>query len=159
VDYEVTGEDFNLPDLVTIGLRQTITDEIRVMAGAEWSNWSRFETVNIQVDDLGATVPLGFHYDDGWFFSVGGEFDVTDRITLRAGIGYELSPIDDDNRTFRLPDNDRLWLSAGGSYKGGDRWSLDAGYSFISAEGADIRSSEAFGGKGPAGNGPFSGAW
>ena len=33
-----------LPDIVTFGIRQRITDRFRVMAGAEWSNWSRFQT-------------------------------------------------------------------------------------------------------------------
>ena len=155
--FDVTGEDFNLPDMVTVGLRQSLTDNIRVMAGAEWSNWSRFDTVNIDVTDLDATIPLGFEYDDGWFFSAGGEVDVTDQITLRAGIGYELSPIDEDNRTYRLPDNDRLWLSAGGSFKASERWSFDAGYTFISAEQADIQASAALGGSGPPANGPFGG--
>ncbi len=153
-DFDVTGDGFNLPDIATIGLRQSITDNIRVMAGAEWSNWSRFDTVNIDVTDLGATIPLGFEYNDGWFFSAGGEVDVTDQVTLRAGVGYELSPIDDENRTFRLPDSDRLWLSAGGSFKASERWSFDAGYTYISAQDSDILASSE---GGPDANGPFSG--
>jgi long-chain fatty acid transport protein len=54
-----------------------------------------------------------------------------DQITLRGGVGWEISPLDVSNRTFRLPDDDRLWLSLGGSYKANDRYSFDVGYSFL----------------------------
>jgi long-chain fatty acid transport protein len=149
---EVEAKDFDLPDMVTIGLRQSLTDRIRVSGGAEWSNWSRFESV--QLSGGGGEQQLDFDYEDGWFFSVGAEFDLTQKLTLRGGIGYELSPLDDDTRTFRLPDNDRLWLSAGASYKPNDRWTFDAGYSFIQSEDTDILSVAE---GGPDANGPFSG--
>lgn len=152
--FDVTGDGLDLPDTVTLGIRQRITDAFRVMAGVEWANWSRFETVNVKLDGAPVTIPLSFDYDDGWFFSVGGEYDVTERVTLRAGIAYEISPLDDDTRTYRLPDSNRLWLSAGGSYEASERFSFDAGYTFISAEDADLLP---FGGGGSIANGPFRG--
>ena len=155
--FDVEGEGLDLPDVVTFGIRQAITDRFRVMAGVEWSNWSRFGEVDItgQPAPLPGTITLPFDYNDGWFFSAGGEYDLTDQFTVRAGIGYELSPLDDGNRTFRLPDNDRLWLSAGASYKANDRYSFDLAYSYIAVEDTDIDSAAA---GGPAPNGPFSGS-
>jgi long-chain fatty acid transport protein len=149
--FDITGDGLDLPDTVTFGIRQRIGNAFRVMAGAEWSNWSRFDTVTVTGP---ATIPLPFEYDDGWFFSLGGEYDITQNATLRAGIGYELSPIDDDVRTYRLPDSDRLWLSAGGSFRASDRVTFDAGYTFILADEADILPA---GGGGPIPNGPFAG--
>jgi long-chain fatty acid transport protein len=151
-EVDARADGFDLPDLVTLGLRQSITDTVRVSAGAEWSNWSRFETV--ELSGGGASQPLGFDYEDGWFFSVGAEVDVTQRLTLRGGIGYELSPIDEDTRTFRLPDNDRLWLSAGASYRPNDRWTFDAAYTFLKSDDTEILSAAE---GGPPANGPFSG--
>jgi long-chain fatty acid transport protein len=149
---DVTYEGVNLPDLVTLGIRQTITDRFRVMAGAEWSNWSRFDTVKIKGGP--APIDLPFKYDDGWFFSVGGEFDLTQAVTVRTGVGYELGPIDDNVRTYRIPDSDRLYLSGGVSYRLDERFSFDLGYSFATVEDADIRAANA---GGPDANGPFSG--
>jgi long-chain fatty acid transport protein len=159
-DFDIDADGLNLPDLVTLGIRQRITDRFRVMAGAEWSNWSNFDTVDVSGVDLGGgdvPIELPFEYEDGWFFSIGGEYDVTEKVTVRAGVGYELSPIDEDSRTFRLPDNDRLWLSAGASYRHNDRFSFDLGYSFLSAADTDIDASEDFGGDGPDANLFFSG--
>jgi long-chain fatty acid transport protein len=148
-------DDFDLPDIVTLGIRQRITDRFRIMAGVEWSNWSRFEEATLTFD--GVEDPLPFEWNDGWFFSLGGEFDVTERLALRAGIGYELSPIDDENRSYRLPDSDRLWLSAGGTFKASERFSFDLAYTFIKAKEADLLASEDFGDDGPDANGFFFG--
>jgi long-chain fatty acid transport protein len=150
--FDVTYHGVNLPDLVTLGIRQRITDRFRVMAGAEWSNWSRFESVKVRGGP--APIELRFDYDDGWFFSVGGELDVTPRVAVRTGVGYELGPIDDNVRTYRIPDSDRLHLSGGVSYRLGERFSVDVGYSFVALEDMDIRAANA---GGPAANGPFSG--
>ena len=155
VALDATADGVDLPDTVTFGIRQRITDAFRVMAGVEWSNWSRFQEVELSTDAGGADLP--FNYNDGWFFSVGGEYDVTQRIAVRAGVGYELSPIDDENRSYRVPDNDRLWLSAGASYKANDRVSVDLGYSYIIANDTELHASEDFGGDGPEANGPFFG--
>jgi long-chain fatty acid transport protein len=154
-EFDVEGEGLDLPDVVTLGIRQRITDRFRVMAGVEWANWSRFKAVDVtgQPAPLPGTITLDFDYNDSWFFSAGGEFDVNDKLTVRAGVGYELSPLDDDNRTYRLPDNDRLWLSAGASYKASERFSFDLGYTYISVADTDIVAAPA----GPTQNGPFSG--
>ena len=34
----------NLPDTVTLGLRQRLGDRFTLLAGYEWSNWSRIGT-------------------------------------------------------------------------------------------------------------------
>jgi long-chain fatty acid transport protein len=150
--FDVTYKGVNLPDLVTLGIRQRITDRLRVMAGAEWSNWSRFDTVKIRGGP--APIDLQFNYDDGWLFSVGGELDLTQRVSVRTGVGYELGPIDDNVRSYRIPDSDRLHLSGGVSYRLDERFSFDLGYSFVALEDMDIRAANA---GGPDANGPFSG--
>ena len=151
-EFDVDFDGVDLPDIVTLGIRQRVTDRFLVMAGVEWTNWSRFGTVDV----IGGPVPIAlpFQYEDSWLFSIGSEFEVTELATLRAGVGYELGPIGDDVRTFRLPYSDGLYLSAGASYRLNERYSLDLGYSFVAVEDMDIRASDA---GGPAANGPFSG--
>ena len=74
---------------------------------------------------------MAFNYRDGWFYSAGAEYKWSDALSVRGGIGYERTPVGDDVRTPRLPDNDRLWLSLGGSYKMTPQLSLDAAYSHL----------------------------
>jgi long-chain fatty acid transport protein len=125
-----------LPDIVTFGLRQRLTENFTVMGTVEWSNWSRIGTATVSTPGgaatvLGGAVTLPFQYDDGWFFAIGGEYIYSDQLTFRAGFGYEISPISDRVRTPRLPDNDRYWASAGMSYKMAPNVSIDLAYTHI----------------------------
>jgi long-chain fatty acid transport protein len=151
----VTVPGVKTPDLVSLGIRHRINDAWTGMATVEWANWSRIGTFPI-VDSTGATVgALPFDYNDGWFASVGAEYAWNEQLTLRGGVGWEWSPMDNGNRSFRLPDDDRLWLSAGGSYEANDHMSFDVGYSFLTTFDTDILSAA---GGGPATNGPFGGS-
>lgn len=127
------------PEMITLSAKQRITDNIRVLGSVEWTNWSRLGSVDV-VNSSTGTVPteLEFNYDDGWFFSIGGEYDWNEHLTLRAGFAYEISPIDTEIRSTRLPDNNRFWLSAGLSYSPMENLTLDLGYSHIIPEDTDI---------------------
>ena len=61
-------------------------------------------------------------------------------LTLRAGVAYEKSPIDDSNRQITLPDADRFWTSVGASYKLSNKLSLDLAYSHIFPKSGTITS-------------------
>ncbi|HET9715287.1 MAG TPA: OmpP1/FadL family transporter [Pseudolabrys sp.] len=134
----------DLPDIVTLGIRHHFDDRWTFMGTVEWSNWSRIGTAVVtQPNGLPATiggsaVTLPFQYDDGWFFSIGSEYRWSDRLTLRSGIGYEISPISDQVRTPRLPDNDRFWLSVGASWEVWKGFSFDVAYSHLWVKDPDI---------------------
>jgi long-chain fatty acid transport protein len=131
--------DFSSPEMVTFGISQAVTDDFRLKAGVEWANWSRFKELRIKNAATGGTVALTPEdWKDSWFFSVGGEYDLNDALTLRAGLGYEKSPVPDATRTPRLPDNDRLWLSAGGSYQITDSMRASLAFTHIRVDDAPI---------------------
>ena len=114
--YNGTGS-INLPDLVTLSLRQEISPEMRLLGTVEWTNWSRFESLDLVTNGAG-TISVPANWSDGWFFSVGGEYDYSPVLTLRSGVAYELSPEDDPTKRFTIiPDNNRVWLNFGASYK------------------------------------------
>ncbi len=120
------------PDTVTFSAKQRVTDAFRVLGTVEWSNWSRLKAPKVTAQANGATITtLKFNYNDGWYAALGGEYDINQNLTVRAGAAYEWSPIDDKIRTARLPDNDRIWLSAGASYKVLENLSFDLGYTHI----------------------------
>jgi len=131
--------NLNLPDSVVFGLSQVINDQWQVHAGVEWTNWSRFRNIPV-VNELNGrpATSLNFQYDDAWYFSGGVEYKYSRDLTLRAGIGYEMSAVNDRNRTIFISDNDRLWLSAGASYQVTDRIKVDLGYTYIDVKKASV---------------------
>jgi long-chain fatty acid transport protein len=131
--------DFSTPELVSIGVRQKITSDLTLMAGAEWANWSRFDELNIKADANDATIGLTVEdWKDSWFVSAGAEYAFNEQLLLRAGVAYEKSPVPDATRTPRVPDNDRIWLAAGASYAFNEKTTLTFAYSHIFMEDGDV---------------------
>jgi len=124
------------PDTVSLGIRQRLDPLWTVMATAEWSNWSRIGT-SLWTTPSGTatinTIPVAFpfQYKDGWFFSGGAEYKWTDRLTVRGGIGYEISPVVDQVRMPLVPDNDRYWASVGATWQVFKGLHFDLAYSHI----------------------------
>ncbi|HEY0223629.1 MAG TPA: outer membrane protein transport protein [Pseudolabrys sp.] len=127
----------NLPDIVSLGLRQRLTSQWTALGTIEWSNWSRIGTANILQPSgapatvVGAPVVIPFQYKDGWFFSAGAEYQWNPRMALRAGVAYEISPVTDTVRVPAIPDADRTWLSIGGTYKYSAKTIIDPAYSHV----------------------------
>lgn len=144
--------DINLPDIVTLSMSQALSQQMRVMGTVEWSNWSRFEQLTVVTQGAGptifggpatpggtpvATIPAG--WQDGWFFSLGGEYDVMPNLTMRAGVAYEISPVGEANqRILGIPDSDRVWLSLGGTMKVTESMTVDLAYTHIFLEDSEF---------------------
>lgn len=127
-----------LPDIVTIGFRQALSEKLDVLVGYEWTNWSRVGSIPVSVEGFGAPETLRLNYDDGHFVSVGLEYDYTPATTLRVGLAWEQSPISDKERNVLLPDSDRIWVSVGATHKFSEKISVDLGYTHIFADDAPI---------------------
>lgn len=138
--------ELRLPDIVTLSLNQGIATNLRALGTVEWTNWSRFGGLEIvstgsgrQILNPFVTTPAGASiarinapWDDGWFFSGGLEYDVSQQLTVRAGGAYELSPVTTAAaRLAQIPDADRVWASAGFTYNVSPSTALDFGYSHL----------------------------
>lgn len=128
----------NLPNRVNLSLRQTINPKLDVLASVEWQNWGRIGHARMNNPANPALAVLPFGYDDGWFFSLGAEYKATEKLMLRAGVGYEISPVTDAVRRMSLPDSNRLWISAGASYQLTERLMLNGSYSYLHFDKANI---------------------
>jgi long-chain fatty acid transport protein len=130
--------DLTLPDMVTVGLRQSISDRLDLLAGYEWTNWSRVGTIPVSVEGFGQPESLRLNYDDGHFASLGLEYAYREDTTLRFGVAWEKSPISDEERNVLLPDSDRLWLSVGATHRLTEKITIDLGYTHIFSDDAPI---------------------
>jgi long-chain fatty acid transport protein len=116
------------PDVLSFGIRQEITERFRMLGTVEWDHWSKLGELPVTGPGGVPLTSLKLDYRDGWLYSVGAEYDYSDTLTLRAGIGYEVAPLTVENRDTRLPETDQFILSAGATYKYNDRITLDASY-------------------------------
>lgn len=73
-----------------------------------------------------------YHWKDSWLFTVGADYDINDEFTVRGGVGYEISPVDDDKyRSATIPDTDRLWLSMGATWHASKNLQGDFGIAYL----------------------------
>lgn len=136
------------PEIATLSIRQAIAPHTRLLGTIEWTNWSRFDA--IPVNGLGATIEG--HWHDGWLYSVGLEHDVNQKLTVRTGVAFEKSPIQNaTERLLQVPDSDRWWVSGGATYKWSEKISLDFAYTHVFFDEAAINRAPL------AGGAPFTG--
>ncbi len=109
-----------------------------VMAGTVWTRWSRFDEIKAIADDglpgAPAIPPGGVasytpeNWKDVWAWSIGASYRYNNEWLLRAGYGYDTSPVKSAWRTARIPDIDREWLTIGASYQPVPDYTIDLAY-------------------------------
>jgi long-chain fatty acid transport protein len=133
--------DVKLPDIVTLSFKQNLGQTARVMGTVEWTNWSRFD--ELRITPVNGAIPqlaIPAKWVDGWFYSLGGEYDVSKALTVRTGLAYEKSPVDDPTKRLSgIPDNDRIWASLGASYKWSETLGVDFAYTHIFIKEGELR--------------------
>jgi len=120
-----------LPDTANVSIFRQIDSKWDVMADLQYTGWSTVQNLTI-VRSTGAllsTTPENFR--DTWRASIGANYHYSDQWMFRGGLAFDQSPVRDAQRTPRLPDNDRTWISFGAQYKFSPQLLLDAGYTYI----------------------------
>ncbi len=140
------------PTTVSLGLAQAVGEQLTLLADLQWTDWSQFDELRIDFDNPAQAASVTTQaWEDTWFASVGAAYRLNDQWTFRAGAAYDESPVPDADRTPRIPDGDRYWLSAGASWSPWPAWTFDIGYSHLFIEDVDVDLSAS--GTGNAGRG------
>lgn len=133
-----------LPETIGLSLHHDITDEVSIMGDVVWTAWSRFEELRIEFDNTAQPDSVTReNWNDTFFVSLGATWQPDENWTLRTGVAYDQSPVDDNFRTARIPDSDRYWIALGADYQVDDRWKVSAGYTHIFVDGASLDESSA----------------
>jgi long-chain fatty acid transport protein len=121
-----------MPDTFTAGIRHELTSDVALLGGVEFTRWSVWRLFPVIVKSSnGLLKNLVFNYHDAWMVSLGAEYKWNANWMLRAGTAFEKSPVQNDNRSARIPDGDRVWATLGATYKLDDRLSFDASYAHL----------------------------
>jgi long-chain fatty acid transport protein len=130
--------DIKLPDITNVSVFSKLNDRWDVMGDIQFTKWSTVKDLTF-VRTTGAllqSTPLNF--DDSWRYSVGTNYHYSDAWMFRGGLAFDESPVKTSDRTVRLPDADRTWLSFGAQYKFNRNLKLDGGLTYIWIKTPDI---------------------
>jgi long-chain fatty acid transport protein len=124
--------ELDTPESLGISIHQRVTDRLSLVGTVEWTNWSRFDELRVKFDTPGVPDSVtNEHWEDSYFFALGANYQLTDKLLLRSGVAYDQTPVQDNFRTARLPDEDRYWLALGATYAFNNSISVDVGYTHI----------------------------
>ncbi|MEA3292280.1 MAG: porin [Pseudomonadota bacterium] len=139
-DGKVDGSAFvNLPDTVYLSGYFPVNNKLALLAGARWTQWNKFEELRVAFDDGSPDAVTDESWEDVWMLSLGANYDLNQKWTLRGGLAYDQSPVpDNEHRTPRIPDADRTWLSLGASYQLNAGVSIDVGYAHLFSDDGEV---------------------
>ncbi|MDC7707376.1 OmpP1/FadL family transporter [Vogesella indigofera] len=135
-DSEGAKVDITTPEALSVHGMHKLNSKTNLFADVTWTKHSRFDKALLVYENAktgqGNTTYLTPAWKDTYKLSLGGSYQYTEPLQLRAGIAYDKSPVpNDDRRLATLPDNDRIWLSFGGKYDLNKQSSIDFAYSYI----------------------------
>lgn len=116
------------PDVYSIGMSHDLGD-VTLLAQVDYTMWSRFQNLLV-------TWPTGSsltveHWHNSVMPSIGADWRVAPEWTLRTGFAFDQTPVSSAERTPRIPDANRYWLSIGATWKPTPRLAISAAYTHI----------------------------
>jgi long-chain fatty acid transport protein len=132
-----------LPAFVNASLFAKVSPKWDVMADVQFTQWSSIKELKF-VRTTGAVLgSTPENFKDSWRVSGGVNYYYNDQWKLRGGLAWDQTPVQDAERTPRLPDASRLWVAAGAQYTMSRNIKLDLGYAFITADSAPTENQNA----------------
>jgi long-chain fatty acid transport protein len=129
----------NGPVTTTIELPETWSvalawegEKVEVLADWTSTSWDSIPSLDIQRQgetENFSSVPLRF--ESTWRVGLGANVKLSDSWTLRLGTAYDKAPVQDEFRTPRLPDKDRIWAAGGFEWRLSQKARIDVGYAHL----------------------------
>jgi len=145
-----------LPESASLSVFQRFDERWDFMGDVTWTNWSRFDSLDIYRSSGVLLQSTPENWDDSWRISFGLSYRASEAWKLRGGVAYDQTPVSDAFRTARIPDNARTWLSLGAQWKPRANLAVDVGYAHLFVSDASINDNQ---GTGVAGSGLLRGEY
>ena len=124
--------DVKLPDTFILSVWQQVSDNWEAMGDLSYTRWNTLQSLNVISRNSGAQLTAEtFNYDNSWRFAWGAAYKSSDALKLKFGIAYDRTPVNNADRSARVPDNDRIWFTLGGQWNAGKAGKVDIGYAYL----------------------------
>lgn len=137
--------ELTTPESVDFSVTHELNADWTLYAGSTWTRWSRLEEIRADNKGVGGLLagnlssisePQNWH--DTWAHAVGAAYKLNPQWTLRAGLAVDQSPINNADRSPRIPTGDRTILSLGTAWSPNDDVTIDLAYSYLMEDDAHI---------------------
>ncbi|GAB3300051.1 OmpP1/FadL family transporter [Hymenobacter tenuis] len=133
--FQATKFGATLPLIATtsVGIGIMPNDKLTIGFDVNLAHWSEYRSLRFDFDQQinGATFSESKrNYEDALTFRLGGQYKLTEGLTVRAGGAYDETPVRDGFVTPETPDNDRLSGTAGATYAFG-KFGVDLSVQYV----------------------------
>ncbi len=126
------------PYILTVGVSYKPIERLTLAFDAQLNGWSSYDFLDFKFANLPAfDQHLEKNYKDAWTLHLGGEFAMTERLDLRAGLMVDFSPCDKGHYNPETPGQTRIEPSVGFSFRPMKNLSVDVAFMYIEGLGAD----------------------
>jgi long-chain fatty acid transport protein len=123
--------ELRVPDTTLLSLSQQVAPKLELMADVALVGWSSVREIRVR-RNTGETVSVTPEdWDDAWRFAIGGAYQLSPSLKLRAGVTHDQSQVPDRTRTPRLPDSERTVVAIGAQWKANDNMQFDVAYGHL----------------------------
>lgn len=129
------------PGFLTASGMWSITPKWQILGDFQWTQWSRFTRVDVDVASLGlptSSVTLDLGFRDAFRGALGVRYLASDDWTFSGGVSFDQSPVTTATRGPRLPDANRVLLGLGVGRRLWDNIYLDIAYMHVFVNDAPI---------------------
>ena len=126
-----------LPANLTFGAGLKVNDKLTLAADLQFVYWSAYEELAFDFEtntDLLADSYNPRNYENTIIYRLGAQYQQSEKLTLRAGVYFDETPISDDYLNPETPGMNKIGMSVGGSYQLGDKLTLDASFLLIKGQ-------------------------
>jgi len=121
----------NLPEMWEVSGWHKVAPQWAVHYSLAYTSWSQFQELKATGSNGQTLFYKDESFKDAYRIALGTTYYYDQNWTFRTGIAFDDSPVPADKRSISIPDQDRLWLSAGASYAFNDDASVDVGVSYM----------------------------
>jgi len=132
-----------LPDSASLSLFHKLDSRWDLLADITWTGWSDFRELRIvRTNGVLLGTPTEENWSDNYRYSLGVNYHLNDKLTLRGGVAFDETPVSDAFRTARIPDEDRTWIAFGAQYRLSRKSAIDVGYAHLFIRDAAVDKAE-----------------
>src|SRR6267154_853557 len=130
--------DIELPASASVALQHKLDPKWTLLGDVTWTGWSKIKELVVTRDNGTTLSTTPENFKNTWRVGAGATYRYDDAWSIKMGLAADQPQVNDTDRTARLPDNNRIWLSAGGQYRLSKDGTLDFGYAHLFIKDAPI---------------------
>jgi long-chain fatty acid transport protein len=123
--------DIKLPDTFSVGFSHQFDPRWQVLADYTWTGWSSIKDLSVFRSNGTPLTSTPLEFKNSWRAGVGVNYQLNNEWKLRGGVAYDTTPVQNEFRSPRLPDQDRTWLAAGAQWAFSKQGALDFGLAYL----------------------------